>query len=140
MRVRLDRSNINDLLRGSSGPVVRQINSYSRQVANAAKQRVGVDSGRLRSSIQHTVEVRGAKVVGRVGSLVDYARYHHDGTGIYGPTGRPIRPRNGKFLVFPGRGGGMVFAREVQGSKPNPFLVSALEEIVPWPVQRSREG
>lgn len=140
MRVRLDQASINELLRGPSGPVVKQVGTYSRQVANVAKQNVGVDTGRLRSSIQHTVEVRGTKVVGRVGSLVDYARYHHDGTGIYGPAGRPITPRNGQFLVFPGKGGGMVFAKQVQGSRPNPFLVLALEEVVPWPVQRAREG
>lgn len=140
MRVRLNQARIQELLRSSSGPVAREVNSYARRVANSAKQKVGVDSGRLRSSISHTLNIDGARVVGRVGSLVDYALYHHDGTGIYGPTGRPITPRNGQFLVFPGKGGGMVFAKQVRGSRPNPFLVLALEEVVPWPVQRAREG
>lgn len=140
MRVHLNQARIQELLRSSSGPVAREVNSYARRVANRAKQKVGVDSGRLRSSINHTLNIDGARIVGRVGSLVDYARYHHDGTGIYGPTGRPITPRNGKFLVFPGKGGGTVFARQVRGSPPNPFLVSALEETVPWPVRRTREG
>ena len=108
MRVRLDQSQINQLLRGPSGPVVQQVTSYSRRTANRAKQRVGVDTGRLRSSISHTVNVEGKKVVGRVGSVVQYARYHHEGTGIYGPKRKPITPVKAPFLVFPAKGGGLV--------------------------------
>lgn len=137
MQVRLNQAALNEFLRGSSGPVVREIASYSRQVSNRAKQKVGVDSGRLRSSIQHIVNVEGTRVVGRVGSGVQYARYHHDGTGIYGPEGRPIRPRNAHMLAFVPKGQkGVVFAHQVRGSRPNPYLVDALEEIVPWPVRQ----
>lgn len=135
MRVRLRQQEINALLRGRSGPVVQQVTSYTRRTSNRAKQKVGVDSGRLRSSITPTVNVQGKKVVGRVGSVVQYARYHHEGTGVHGPRRRPITPVSSPFLVFPAKGGGLVFTKQVQGSKPNPYLVDALKETVPWPVR-----
>lgn len=42
------------------------------------------------------------------------------GTGVFGPTGQPIKPR-GKFLVF-NLNGSKIFARSVKGSPPRPFL------------------
>ena len=40
-----------------------------------------------------------------------------------------IRPKNGPYLVFPGKGGGMVFAREVNhpGTKPEWFFERGAE-------------
>lgn len=141
VRVQLNQAELREFLQGPSGPVFRRVASYSRRVENRAKQKVGVDSGRLRSSINHTVNVDGGKVIGRVGSMVDYARYHHDGTGIYGPSGQPIRPTSSKVLVFTPKGSRTkVFAHQVRGSPPNPYLKEALREIVPWPLQATREG
>ncbi|MEU4675304.1 hypothetical protein AB0F91_47085 [Amycolatopsis sp. NPDC023774] len=69
------------------------------------------------------------------------------GTGVYVGRG-PIRPRNAKFLVFKpknmgpvragGRGsrGGYVFAKQVKGVPPSPYLLRALEANSPWPVRR----
>lgn len=141
MRVTLNQAALEAFLRSPQGPVFKEVASYTRRVHNRARQEVGVDSGRLRSSLSHTMNVDGNRVVGRVGSVVAYARFHHDGTGIYGPTGRPIRPKNSSHLVFHPKGSKvLVFATQVKGSKPNPFLVRALVETVPWPVQRTREG
>lgn len=135
MRVTLDRAAIDRLLHSDSGPVVRRVASLGRQVENRAKQKVGVDTGRLRGSISHVVNTEPGRVVARVGSSVQYARYHHDGTGVYGPKGRPIRPKTASHLVFRPKGSNvLVFASQVQGSRPNPYLVDALTEVVPWPV------
>jgi len=137
MEVRLDHAAIREFLYSPQGPVFREVERYSRLVANRAKQLVGVDTGRLRSSIQHTVHVEGTRVVGRVGTVLDYGLYHHQGTGIHGPARRPIRPRKSTVLVFQPRGSSeVVFAKEVQGSRPNPFLVRALIDMVPWSVRR----
>jgi hypothetical protein len=60
-----------------------------------------------------------------------YMRYQNDGTGLYGPNGTPITPKNGKFLVFPALiGGGMVFARSVRGTEPTHFWERTVEA---WP-------
>lgn len=118
---------------------------FGRQVENAAKERCPVDEGRLRSSITHTVTVSPGKVTVRVGSPLEYAVYVHEGTGIYGPRHAPIRPVSKKALKFPtpkqmgplAPGArrpskdqrGFVFATEVKGSPPNPFLADALETV-----------
>lgn len=44
----------------------------------------------------------------------DYAGYHQDGTGIYGPHHQRIVPVQARALRFPGPGG-VIFARSVEG-------------------------
>lgn len=75
-------------------------------------------------------------VTGRVGTDLEYGLYQHEGTGIYGPRGRPITPVRRQFLKFPRKGGsGFVFARSVKGVKPTKFLTRALRKVVPWPIR-----
>lgn len=142
MRIKLNKAGLDELLHSPTGPVFKEVTKRSRATSNLAKRRVGVDTGRLRSSIQYSVNSYFGKVVGIVGAHVQYARYHHDGTGIYGPTGKPITPKSGQFLVFtikgpsPGKGKRRpktkIFTTEVEGSKANPFLTDALAEAVPY--------
>jgi hypothetical protein len=60
-----------------------------------------------------------------------------EGTGIYGPSAKPIVPKNGKFLRFPANGmtitgkvrpGGYVYAKSVKGIKPVRMFGRTLEE------------
>lgn len=89
-----------------------------------------VSTGNLRSSIQvqlRTIGGRGPVV--RVGTNVAYSRYVHDGTGLYGPKRRKIRPKRAKALRFKGaRYGksGYIYAHSVRGMRPNHFLADAL--------------
>lgn len=136
VRLTIDRAALNDLLRSPNGPVAREVASLTRRVENRAKTYVGVDTGRLRSSLQSTLSVETGRVVGRVGTAVQYGLYHHEGTGIHGPRKRPITPKkNGGVLVFTPQGAsGPVFARSTQGSRPNRFLLKAFQEVVPYPI------
>ncbi len=91
-----------------------------------------IDTGRLRSSITTVLVQRDGALAVLVGTNVKYARWVHDGTGIYGPRGVPIRPRTAKFLRFKPRGSrggrrGFVYVKSVKGMKPNTFLLSALK-------------
>lgn len=136
MRVVLHHHRIQELLHSPSGPVVQEVVSRSRTVTNLAKRKVGVDTGRLKGSIRFSIQVQGGKVIGTVGTIVQYGVYHHEGTGIYGPKRRPITPVKAKVLAFPVKGGkGMAYARSVRGAKGNPYLLEALREAVPWPVR-----
>ncbi|MBF6298215.1 HK97 gp10 family phage protein [Nocardia amamiensis] len=116
-----------------------------RQIANRAKEQCPVDEGRLRSSITHLVTVNpGGSVTVRVGSPLAYARYRHEGTGLYGPHHARIVPVTAQALKFrqprivgPFQPGArqlpvnrrpFVFARSVRGSVGYPFLTLALEE------------
>lgn len=105
-------------------------------VESAAKRLISgpprrVDSGRLRSSIgtSRIIKVfngiprRGA----RVGTNVRYARWVHDGTGLYGPRHRLITPTTKQFLRFTPKGSTkVIFRRSVKGMRPNQFLKKAL--------------
>jgi hypothetical protein len=89
-----------------------------------------VDTGHLRSSVQVQLRQYGAgKPAVRIGTNVRYARWVHDGTGLYGPRRRLIRPKRAKVLRFSGRRygkTGYIYARHVKGMKPNAFLEDAL--------------
>jgi hypothetical protein len=97
------------------------------RVQRAARRRINSRSGDLARSIEvDTVRGPDGGVGVRVGSSLSYARFVHDGTGIYGPRGRPIRPTRGKALAFTGAGGSVVVA-SVRGQRGTRFLIEALD-------------
>lgn len=106
------------------------VGEVTADVANAARRRCPVDDGTLRASIRSMVSRRGGEVVGEVYSDLEYAAYVHEGTGIYGPSHRPIRPVRARVLSWQQSGAGRVFAREVRGQRTQPFLAEALDEVV----------
>jgi hypothetical protein len=135
-RVRINQRALNQLLRGGSGPVVRHITTLTRRTANQAKRNVKVDNGHLRGTIQPVVRVEPGRVVGRVGTPLLYGLYLHEGTGIYGPRGAPIRPIRRKYLRFETKAGRVVYAKSVKGVRGDKWLVRALRSSVPYPVRR----
>lgn len=127
---RLNSSEIDRILRSEAGPVARDLMRRGLLVESAAKRRISsnpmrVDTGRLRSSITHVLTTQGTNLQVRVGTNVFYALYIHDGTGIYGPRHRMIKPVRAQMLHWVGKSG-EVFARQVRGIPPNPFLKDAL--------------
>lgn len=146
--LRLDPAQTKEMLKGNTGPVLADLKRRAIRVQTAAVRLAPVDRGRLRQSITHEIRTTPTGLVARIGTNLPYARYVHDGTGIYGPTGQPIRPKTAKVLAWPTRGitsvrassipgrgpvvsrsqtaTGMAFARSVKGVPPNPFLLKAL--------------
>lgn len=132
---RLDQGRIHALLHNPGGPVGRDMLRRGIRVASQARRNLGgragrprrIDFGRLRTSVYvRPVRVSGLPGV-QVGADVRYARWVHDGTGLYGPHATLIRPTRGRFLVFTPKGAaGAVFVRSVRGMVANPFLVDAL--------------
>lgn len=131
---RLNMTALNQLLSGPRGGVAQDMLRRGLLVETQAKRNVSgeggpkrVDTGRLRASIDTQLVVRGGKPIAVVGTNVFYARWVHDGTGIYGPRHRRITPVRRKRLRFKPRGSGRyVYARSVRGMIPNPFLANAL--------------
>lgn len=68
-----------------------------------------------------------------------YALAVHEGTGIFGPKKRRIRPVNAKALMIPLPGGGVVFRKSVKGMPGRPFLKEAFEIEGPKLVKRILE-
>lgn len=131
---RLDLTAVRMLLTSPQGGVVQDLLRRGLRVETQAKRNLTgisgpkrVDTGRLRASINTQVVSRNGDPAVIVGTDVFYARYVHDGTGIYGPLGRPIRPRRAKRLRFRPKGSRkFVYARSVRGMVANPFLRNAL--------------
>jgi hypothetical protein len=129
----LNRQAVSALLTSPSGPVAKDLYRRGLRVQAKAKQELEewprrVDTGRLRSSVEVQLITVGGVLAVRIGSNVFYALYVHDGTGIYGPKGAPIKPKRAKVLKFQPKGAhGFVYARSVKGMIPNPFLKKALK-------------
>jgi hypothetical protein len=139
-RVTINAQALRQIRTGRTGPVYQEIEKQTRRVQNRAKRLVKVDEGHLRNSVDRSVGVFGSRVIGRVGTGVIYGLYLHEGTGIYGPRGAPIRPVRRRFLRFEVKSGTLavggrpvVFARSVKGVKGDKWLVRALR-VVPYPI------
>lgn len=97
------------------------------RVHNEARRLCPVDTGNLRRTIGYSIHGATPETMSaRVGSNAHYALAVEKGTGIYGPKGQPITPKKSNVLVFPGKGGTVVYARSVRGRKATPFLRPAL--------------
>ena len=91
-------------------------------VEKDAKKGCPVDMGQLRASITSEVDWDGGKIIGRIGSNLDYAPYVHQGTGIYAADGDGrktpwgYRAETGKYKGF----------HWTKGQRPQPFLKKAV--------------
>lgn len=122
-------ANVGNIYAVTSAASYRAADIYSRRVARIARTLAPVGATRgLKGGIEQEVVVGGsAGYKGRVISTQKYSAAVELGSGIHGRTGAPIRPKNGKFLVFRARGGGLIFAKSVQGQKAQPFLRPAIQ-------------
>lgn len=87
-----------------------------------AKELCPVDEGLLRAKIDHEVLVDGEKIIGRIGTNVEYAIYVHQGTGLYAVDGKGRKTPWGWEGDSP-KWNGLHFTR---GQKPKPFLRDAV--------------
>lgn len=85
----------------------------------------------LMASITTWFEGEGSATRGVVKAGAPYAAWVHNGTGIYGPIGKPIVPRRAKALYFPVGTGEMIWRKSVKGMKPRPFFKWAVEKALP---------
>lgn len=104
-------------------PLIRAalVNSTT-EIQSQARSRAPHRTGTLQRSI--LVDVK--DLVGTVSVNEKYGIYLEQGTGIYGPMGRPITPKRASVLAWKGAGG-TVFARSVKGMKARPFFAPGYE-------------
>lgn len=110
------------------GPIKRDLDRRARRVRRVARALVPRATGELERSIDYEIFGRRGNWVARVGSDLDYALFVNSGTGVHGPLGRPIVPRNGQLMVWevPGQARD-ARARQVEGQPARQFLELALE-------------
>ncbi len=80
------------------------------------------DQGKLASSFALSKE---GMLRYKIKSGTMYALFVHEGTGIYGPVGSPIRPKNAPRLRFTWKGRNWAL-KSVKGQKPNPYADRAI--------------
>lgn len=132
----MNPAGLDRLLRRPGGPV------YDRVVARTIERTEAIATATGPRITTFLVNNRSTDYDAGPSSLKGTLTYHSHyatavmkGTGIYGPTGQPIRPKKGKYLVFTGADGNTVFARSVKGQQGNPFLANAFRAgAAPWPV------
>lgn len=115
-----------------AAPLLRRVHrSLTRQIATEARHRVPVLTGHLGRSISEDPQrMDGPLIVGGgVTAWAKYARFVHNGTGVYGPSGMPfvIRPRNPAGVLHFFWNGREIFAKSVtvKGMRGRPFLTNA---------------
>lgn len=117
---------LKSFLDSPAGPLWGQVEKRARLAQLRAKKQAGFKTGRLRASIykNHTMTSYGQKV--EIGSNVDYAFNHHQGTRPHVIVGSP-----GKNLVFV-KNGRVINTKSVfhPGTKPNPYLSNQLKYFV----------
>lgn len=86
-------------------------------------------TGALSASIFARVVQRAGVPIGQVGTPLKRGLWLDQGTGIYGPRGRPIVPVRAKYLRFTTRGGQVVYAKSVRGIRPTKFLRNSLNVL-----------
>ncbi len=119
----------------------KMLDRMVRITSEKAIMEAPIDTGNLRQNLRSNSKVvtLGSEFYGVVGTnLVDhgapYPIYQEYGTGVYGKYGRPIVPKKKKFLIFKNKSGKLIFAKQVQGTRPKRFLKKGIEEL------RSRLG
>ena len=138
----LNNAAVAALLKSPQGGLAKDLLKRGLKVESKAKQNLGggasyprrIDTGRLRASIRTVMLIVDGYPAVRVGTGLAYARFIHDGTGLYGPRGQYIVPVNKSVLRWKLKGpvkgklgkGGYVYAKRSAGIKPNPFLKNAL--------------
>lgn len=113
-------------LRRALGILSTQTKTAIRQTAvdvqNEARRLCPVDTGRLRSSIVHSVKDGRTKYSVTVGTNVNYAEDVE-----YGTAKHDIRPVNKKALWWPGAAHPVAVVHH-PGTKPHPFMQPALDK------------
>lgn len=126
LKINILKTELDFVLNNPSGDVGRYLARKGRLVTMAAKGQAGVRTGALRASIhmRHLRDSRGQFV--RVGSALNYAYLHHEGTKPH-----VITPNRAQVLRFANRGR-IIYAHAVMhpGTKPNRYLTDNLRLVL----------
>lgn len=135
VHVSLNQSALDRLLRRPGGPVYDNVVNRTLVLTEAlATASAPTETGFMKNNRSKEITAGSGSLKGSLTYHADYTLFVVRGTGIYGPRATPIRPKNGQYLVFRGRDGALVYAREVKGQRAQPFLQEAFRAACPWPV------
>ncbi|TXH11858.1 MAG: hypothetical protein E6R04_00035 [Spirochaetes bacterium] len=127
--LKLDESAMFRLLenpRGGRGTVGAYMKKLGLQILAGSKAMVGVRSGKLKNSLHMRQGLRGRVQYVEVGSQLNYAAAHHEGTKPHA-----ITSHEGRVMRF-NVGGMVVYAKKTHhpGTAPNPYLTVPMKRVV----------
>ena len=98
-------------------------------LVKSAQQTAPVRTGALRDSVSASDATAEGGLSAKVTYGAPYASFLHEGTGIYGPRGKPIiiRPKKKKALFWPGAAHPVSVVRQ-KGIRPQGFVLKAIRE------------
>lgn len=123
----IDEGGISELFSSPQGDVYKHMQSQAKKIVLLAKRYVGKRTHRLEQSIGFNIYRLGSQgVYFVVEAKNSIAFIHHQGSRPHVIVARP-----GRALRFKDRGR-VVYARAVvhPGTRPNPYLVTALREVI----------
>lgn len=131
VELKIDDADLKKLPARLADAAERGVKRVTLSIETAAVKNAPERTGNLQNS--STVQFKGAgfETVGEVRFTAKYALYVHEGTGIFGPKGKPFGPVEKKALKWTGPDGLAVFAKSVIGMPGRPFLKKAFEEEGP---------
>lgn len=125
---------LDDLLRdvrrvgGNADRIMRGfLTNATNKIQSEARSRAPHKTGALQRSILPEINDLDALVAVNE----KYGVWIEEGTGIYGPTGQPIRPKKAKMLVF-SIGGRKIVTKSVKGTKAKPFFKPGIKAAEPY--------
>lgn len=125
-KVFIRKAELDYVLNNPEGMVGRYLARRGKELQAMAKAQVGVRTGALRASIhmRHMRDPRGQYIM--VGSRLNYALMHHEGTKPH-----LIVANNAKVLRFT-KGSSIVYAHSVMhpGTKANRYLTDNLRRVL----------
>lgn len=126
MLFKINKSTFDFEFKSMHGMVADYLTQKGKLLQRLAKTQVGVDSGKLRKSINYKLSTKGSNLVVTVGSGNKVALWHHQGTKPH-----TILPKSAKTLRFNSRGK-IVYAKVVHhpGTRPNKYLTDNLRKII----------
>lgn len=117
--------------------VTQYVVRTNRQVENRAKLYAPVDTGNMRASITGTIRVEGMRVIGAVGTPVEYALAVHEGQEAKTVTVRGHQVRGHAVRGSAGRAGYQIrghtrgtHTRQQAARQGRPFLRRALQDVL----------
>lgn len=126
--------------------VAMQVKQFLARVGATAKARaqqiIGEEikdrSGNLKAHTSFEIHVSGDTVYMEFyNDAGPYAVYQHEGTGIYGPKGKPIRPVKAKLLTWVDPDTGKrIWAKEVRGTPAKKYLERAINFALDQEIRR----
>lgn len=122
MKLEINNRVLDFLVNSPRGPVGIYLYRKALQIKSGARAQVGVDTGRLKGSIHIRRGRRGPGQYVEIGSPLNYALMHHEGTKPH-----VITPNTAKMLRF-SASGRIVYTKRVfhPGTKANRFLSDQL--------------